>query len=160
MNLKMHGLYNSSITIKNGINFMKLTELHELWRMGIIGDEELIETQITRIMSTSQYAETWNEHGTELVGLRITCSAGLDDGLRVEMEAKGKLATLKAGAFGLKSNRVRCDCIVPSWMMQSPDTLRSLLENRLIVLFGHFIPGGESGPGRESTQFDEMTSYV
>ena len=158
MNLKMHGLYNSSITIKNGINFMKLTELHELWRMGIIGDEELIETQITRIMSTSQYAETWNEHGTELVGLRITCSSGLDDGLRVEMEAKGKLATLKAGAFGLKSNRVRCDCIVPSWMMQSPDTLRSLLENRLIVLFGHFIPGGESGPGRESTQFDEMTS--
>ena len=158
MNLKMHGLYNSSITIKNGINFMKLTELHELWRMGIIGDEELIETQITRIMSTSQYAETWNEHGTELVGLRITCSAGLDDGLRVEMEAKGKLATLKAGAFGLKSNRVRCDCIVPTWMMQSPDTLRSLLENRLIVLFGHFIPGGESGPGRESTQFDEMTS--
>ena len=158
MNLKMHGLYNSSITIKNGINFMKLTELHELWRMGIIGDEELIETQITRIMSTSQYAETWNEHGTELVGLRITESAGLDDGLRVEMEAKGKLATLKAGAFGLKSNRVRCDCIVPTWMMQSPDTLRSLLENRLIVLFGHFIPGGESGPGRESTQFDEMTS--
>ena len=154
----MHGLYSSSITIKNGINFMKLTELHELWRMGIIGDEELIETQIARIMSKSQYAETWNEHGTELVGLRITCSAGLDDGLRVEMEAKGKLATLKAGAFGLKSNRVRCDCIVPTWMMQSPDTLRSLLENRLIVLFGHFIPGGESGPGRESTQFDEMTS--
>ena len=160
MNLKMHGLYSSSITIKNGINFMKLTELHELWRMGIIGDEELIETQLARIMSTSQYAETWTRHGTELVGLRITCSAGLDDGLRVEMEAKGKLATLKAGAFGLKSNRVRCECIVPTWMMESPDTLRSLLENRLIVLFGHFIPGGESGPGRESTQFDEMTGYV
>lgn len=139
---------------------MKLAELHELWRMGIIGDQELIETQITRIMSKSQYAETWTGHGTELVGLRITDSNGLDDGLRVEMEAKGTLATLKAGAFGLKSNRVRCDCIVPSWMMESPDTLRSLLENRLIVLFGHFIPGGEFGPGRESTQFDEMTGYV
>ena len=158
MNLKMHGLYNSSITIKNGINFMKLTELHELWRMGIIGDEELIETQITRIMSTSQYAETWSRHGTELVGLRITCSAGLDDELRVEMEAKAQTATLEAGAFGLKSNRVRNQCFINHWMMQSPDTLRSLLENRLIVLFGHLVPGGESVPGRESTQFDEMTS--
>lgn len=159
MNLKMHGLYNSSITIKNGINFMKLADLHELWRMGLLGDEELIETQLARIMSTSQYAVAWTGHGTELVGLRITSSAGLDDGLRVEMEAKGKTATLKAGAFGLKSDRVRCECIVPTWMMESPDTLRSLLENRLIVLFGHFIPGGEFEPGRESTQFDEMTSY-
>ena len=137
---------------------MELAELHELWRMGILDDRELIEAQIDRIMRKSQYAETWSRHGTELVGLRLTSSAGLDDGLRVEMEAKAQTATLKAGAFGLKSNRVRCDCIVPSWTMQSPDALRSLLQNRLIVLFGHFIPGGESGPGRESTQFDEMTS--
>jgi hypothetical protein len=139
---------------------MKLTDLHELWRMGIIGDQELIETQITRIMSKSQYAETWTRHGTELVGLRITDSAGLDDGLRVEMEAKGKLATLEAGAFGLKSNRVRCDCVVPTWMMESPDTLKSLLENRLIVLFGHFIPRGESGPGRVQSKYDPITGYV
>jgi hypothetical protein len=128
--------------------------------MGIIGDEELIETQITRIMSKSQYAETWTRHGTELVGLRITDSAGLDDGLRVEMEAKGKLATLEAGAFGLKSNRVRCDCVVPTWMMESPDTLKSLLENRLIVLFGHFTSGGESGPGRGTGKYDPITGYV
>jgi hypothetical protein len=136
---------------------MELAELHELWRMGLLGDEDLIEAQIARIMSKSQYAETWSRHGIELVGLRLTCSAGLDDGLRVEIEAKAQTATLEAGAFGLKSNRVRCDCIVPSWTMESPDALRSLLQNRLIVLFGHFIPGGESGPGRESTQFDEMT---
>lgn len=137
---------------------MELAELHELWRMGLLDDRDLIEAQIDRIMRKSQYAETWSRHGTELVGLRLTGSARLDDELRVEMEAKAQTATLEAGAFGLKSNRVRCECIVPSWMMESPDTLRSLLQMRLIALFGHFIPGGESDPGRESTQFDEMTS--
>jgi hypothetical protein len=128
--------------------------------MGIIGDQELISTQIDRIMGKSQHAGTWIEHGTELVGLRITDSTGLDSGLRVEMEAKGSIATLEAGAFGLKSNRVRCDCVVPTWMMESPDTLKSLLENRLIVLFGHFIPGGESGPGRGTGKYDPITGYV
>ena len=139
---------------------MTLADLHELWRMGIIGDQELISTQIDRIMGKSQYAGTWIEHGLELAGLRITDSTGLDSGLRVEMEAKGSIATLEAGAFGLKSNRVRCDCVVPTWMMESPDTLKSLLENRLIVLFGHFIPGGESGPGRGTGKYDPITGYV
>ena len=139
---------------------MKLAELHELWRMGIIGDQELIRIQIDRIMGKSQHAGTWTGHGLELVGLRITDSTGLDSGLRVEMEAKGPIATLEAGAFGLKSNRVRCDCVVPTWMMESPDTLKSLLENRLIVLFGHFTSGGESGPGRGTGKYDPITGYV
>jgi len=128
--------------------------------MGIIGDEELIRTQIDRIMGKSQLAEACVRNGVELVGLRVSESTGLDSGLRVEMEAKGSLATLEAGAFGLKSNRVRCDCVVPSWMMDSPDTLKSLLENRLIVLFGHFIPRGEFGPGREPSKYDPITGYV
>lgn len=139
---------------------MKLAELHELWRMGIIGDRELIETQIARILSKGKLAEAWSRNGVKLVGIRIDPATGLDEGLRVELEAMGPTATLAAGAFGLKSDRVRNQYYILNWMMERPDTLKSMLENKLIDLHQHLVPGGEFESGRELGKYDPITGYV
>lgn len=123
---------------------MTLKQLHELRQIGIIGDQELIEAQIDRLISKGRIAETWTRNGVRLNRIEIRQNPGLDEGYLVEIEVMGRTKTMGAGAFGIPSDRVRNQTVILEWMMESPTSLRTVLETRLIELAGLLVPEKES----------------
>lgn len=134
---------------------MTKAQIHELWRIGILDDRELVIAQIDRILSKGPVAEAWTRNGVRLTEIRVEPMTGLDEGLSLVIEARPNRPRP-----GSPSDRIRNQRYLLQWMMERPDTMNSVLENSLIQILEHLSPGGEFGRGRESTQFDEITGYL
>lgn len=106
---------------------MTKAQIHELWRIGILDDRELVIAQIDRLISKGRIAETWTRNGVRLNRIEIRQNPGLDEGYLVEIEVMGRTKT-----------------VVLEWMMESPTSLRTVLETRLIELAGLLVPEKES----------------